>query len=205
MLALHKQPVGKPTFTYEFDFFGLATRIKRNDQNAMIDLYRLMQEGVRSMVQQRMGGREQSVQDRVHDIFLITVSAIREGKVREPQHLFGFIRTVAVRQTCEEIRTAGRDRRRFVGAEEVNLVSQARTPEQLAIEQENRERMTAVLRSMRPRDREVLMRFYLKGHRPTQIFAEMGLSETQFRLTKSRAKARLTDRSRRSVGRSAAV
>jgi DNA-directed RNA polymerase specialized sigma24 family protein len=47
-----------------------------------------------------------------------------------------------------------------------------------------------ILNSLPKRDREVLARFYLEEQRPERICREMGLSETQFRLVKSRAKAR---------------
>jgi DNA-directed RNA polymerase specialized sigma24 family protein len=47
-----------------------------------------------------------------------------------------------------------------------------------------------VLNSLPKRDREVLARFYLEEQAHGQICREMGLTETQFRLVKSRAKAR---------------
>ncbi len=45
---------------------------------------------------------------------------------------------------------------------------------------------------MRPRDREVLVRFYVQEQDAAEICRTMDLTETQFRLLKSRAKARLT-------------
>ena len=53
--------------------------------------------------------------------------------------------------------------------------------------------MVRILRRMPLRDREVLTRFYLHEQTQEQICAEMGLSETQFRLLKSRAKTRFGD------------
>jgi RNA polymerase sigma-70 factor, ECF subfamily len=50
---------------------------------------------------------------------------------------------------------------------------------------------------MAPRCREILERFYLREQRREQICREMSLTETQFRLLKSRAKARLGDRGQR--------
>ncbi len=51
--------------------------------------------------------------------------------------------------------------------------------------------LTAALQSLRPRDKEVLDRFYLQEQSKEQICAEMDLTETQFRLLKSRAKQKL--------------
>jgi DNA-directed RNA polymerase specialized sigma24 family protein len=50
--------------------------------------------------------------------------------------------------------------------------------------------MSEVLRSLSRRDRDILTRFYLHEQSPEEICQDMGLSETQFRLLKSRAKAR---------------
>jgi len=48
----------------------------------------------------------------------------------------------------------------------------------------------AVLRGVSDRDREILTRFYLMEQTQQEICDGMSLSETQFRLLKSRAKAR---------------
>ena len=47
-----------------------------------------------------------------------------------------------------------------------------------------------VLSSVSRRDREILNRFYVQEQTQEQICADMGLSYNQFRLLKSRAKAR---------------
>jgi len=47
------------------------------------------------------------------------------------------------------------------------------------------------LAEMRTRDRELLVRFYLENQTREQICEEMGLTETQYRLFKSRAKGKL--------------
>jgi DNA-directed RNA polymerase specialized sigma subunit len=57
--------------------------------------------------------------------------------------------------------------------------------------------MEQVLRSMSARDREILTRFYLQEQTQEQICAEMNLTETQFRLLKSRAKARFGELGKR--------
>jgi RNA polymerase sigma-70 factor, ECF subfamily len=54
-----------------------------------------------------------------------------------------------------------------------------------------------ILRSIGKRDREVLIRFYLEEQTPERICREMGLTETQFRLIKSRAKARFGELGKR--------
>jgi len=51
------------------------------------------------------------------------------------------------------------------------------------------------------RDREILTRFYLQEQTQEEICAEMNLSDTQFRLLKSRAKARFGELGRKKLAR----
>jgi RNA polymerase sigma factor (sigma-70 family) len=51
--------------------------------------------------------------------------------------------------------------------------------------------MYETLQQLPPRDREILIRYYLYEETRDEICQRMGLTETQFRLFKSRAKARL--------------
>jgi putative toxin-antitoxin system antitoxin component (TIGR02293 family) len=59
----------------------------------------------------------------------------------------------------------------------------------------------AALTRLEGQEQEVLMRFYLFEQSQDQICSEMGLTETQFRLLKSRAKARFAESSRKTLTR----
>ena len=59
--------------------------------------------------------------------------------------------------------------------------------------------MREVLRALSARDREILTRFYLDEQSQEAICCEMELSETQFRLLKSRAKARFGEIGKRKL------
>ena len=74
-----------------------------------------------------------------------------------------------------------------------------RNPEQNAAFREKTTIMVEVLRELSPRDREILTRFYLEEQSQDQICEEMHLTETQFRLLKSRAKARFGELGQRKV------
>ena len=50
--------------------------------------------------------------------------------------------------------------------------------------------MRGLLRTISPRDREILKRFYLDEQTEEQICGQMELTRSQFRLLKSRAAAR---------------
>jgi len=64
------------------------------------------------------------------------------------------------------------------------------SPERIILERQTQEVAMRLLRSLPERDRNVLTRFYLEEQPAEQICRDMDLTETQFRLIKSRAKAR---------------
>jgi RNA polymerase sigma factor (sigma-70 family) len=166
----------------------------------MEELYRLFSRGIRFYLCRQLGS--QDLDDKVHDTFLIVVQTICRGELREPACLMGFVRTVVRRQVAAHIDRAVRARREQADLQVVTSISDGRSnPEQDAISQQRQDIMTVVLRSLSRRDREVLTRFYLLGESQEQICGEMELTETQFRLLKSRAKARFEELGRRKLQR----
>ena len=93
-------------------------------------------------------------------------------------------------------------RREQADMEATTLLSDLRdSPEEAAIARENEQMAEVVLRSISERDRDILTRFYLKEQSQEEICLEMNLSETQFRLLKSRAKARFGELGRKRLAR----
>lgn len=182
----------------------LVERIRTGDVSAVEELYNVFSKGVRFLLWRQLG--HQDLDDRVHDIFLMVVQSIQRGEVREPERLMGYVRTVVRRQTAGYIEGAVNARRRQVGLDGTAPIrDRAPNPERLAIEEQNAEVAMRVLRSLPQRDREVLTRFYLQEQAAEQICSELGISETQFRLIKSRAKSRYTELARRRFALRSAV
>jgi RNA polymerase sigma factor (sigma-70 family) len=167
----------------------LVERIRQEDPTGMEELYRVFARGIRFYLCRQLGPQE--LDDRVHDTFLIVVQAIRRGDLREPERLMGFVRTVVRRQVAAHIDDLVHSRREEVEID-VNsrLPDRSWNPEQSLASRENIALMRRVLDSLSQRDREILVRFYLQEESQDQICREMELTETQFRLLKSRAKAR---------------
>ncbi len=69
----------------------------------------------------------------------------------------------------------------------------------VAIFRQHAELIRRVLAELSGRDREILTRFYLHEESQDEICAEMILTETQFRLLKSRAKARFGELGKRKL------
>jgi RNA polymerase sigma-70 factor (ECF subfamily) len=171
------------------DWISLVERIRVGSEDGMTELYRLFSKGIRFYLCRQLGPQE--LDDKVHDTFLIVVQAIRRGDLREPERLMGFIRTVVRRQVAAYIDEAIQTRREQADIESgIVVADRKRNPEEKAIGRQNEDLMVQVLSSMCSRDRDILTRFYLHEQTQEQICADMDLTETQFRLLKSRAKAR---------------
>ena len=168
---------------------ALVDRIQHGDDSGMAELYGLFAKGVRYQLCRQLGPQE--LDDKIHDTFLIVVQAIRKGDLREPERLMGFVRTVVKRQVAAHIDVAVHRRREQADLDTgIPIPDERANPEDRAIARQKLEIMREVLQSISSRDREILTRFYLNEQSQEQICSEMQLTETQFRLLKSRAKAR---------------
>jgi RNA polymerase sigma-70 factor (ECF subfamily) len=174
----------------------LVQRIHAGEESGMEDLYRLFARGIRYYLCRQLGHQE--LDDKVHDTFVIVVQAIRRGDLREPDRLMGFVRTVVRRQVAAHIDNAIHSRRDELNIDlGVRIADGRSNPEQSLAFRQRMDFMLSVLGSLPKRDREILTRFYLDEETQEQICQEMNLTETQFRLLKSRAKARFGETGRR--------
>lgn len=182
------------------DWTLLVDRIRVGDPAGMEELYRMFARGIRFYFYRQLGPQE--LEDKIHDTFLIVVQAIRKGDLREPERLMGFVRTIVRRQVAAHIDQVVHTRREEAPLEPGTILpDRSHTPEERMMGQEKAELMMKVLRGLSTRDREILTRFYLQEQSQEQICREMNLTDTQFRLLKSRAKARFGELGRRRLDR----
>ena len=165
-------------------------RIRAGDPGAMTELYTVFTRGIRYLLLRTLGMEE--LEDRVHDCFVIVTEAIHAGELRDPARLMGYVRTVVRRHIAASIEEAILRRRTSVEFEEsaFTVSDWKNNPEQGLLARQRAEIARRVFHGVSRRDRDILRRFYLLEQSPDQICEEMGLSCTQFRLLKSRAKAR---------------
>lgn len=176
----------------------VVEQIRQGSPAGMELLYRIFARGVRFYLCRQLGPQE--LDDKVHDTFLIVVQAIQRGELREPERLMGFVRTVVRRQVAAHIDQAVHSRRDCVGVDSGIHVADGRSdPEEALAGKQRAEIMARALRSISERDREILTRFYLLEQTQEQICRDMRLSDTQFRLLKSRAKARFGELGRKKL------
>ena len=167
----------------------LVNRIQSGETDGLEELYALFSRGIRFYLCRQLGPQE--LDDKVHDSFVVVVQAIRKGELREPQRLMGFVRTIVRRQVAAHIDRAVQNRREQAEIDSsVRVADPRENPEETAMFSQRKDLIQRVLSELGGRDREILTRFYLHEQSQEQICEEMGLTETQFRLLKSRAKAR---------------
>ncbi|HWE50294.1 MAG TPA: sigma-70 family RNA polymerase sigma factor [Bryobacteraceae bacterium] len=179
------------------DWAPLVHRIREGDSAAMEELYAIFAKGIRYFLLRNLGPED--LDDKVHDCFLIVAQAIRNGDLREPERLMGYVRTVVKRQIAGSIDIAVHQRRTRVEFDDTLFsVSDWRdNPEITVIARQRADIARRVLNGVSRRDREILNRFYVLEQSQEQICGEMGLSYNQFRLLKSRAKARFGELGKR--------
>jgi RNA polymerase sigma-70 factor (ECF subfamily) len=166
----------------------LVNRVRAGEPLGFDRLHRLC---MALMVPLRSQLGPQDFEDRIHDVFLTVVHAIQEDKLREPEALPGFIRSVARLQHSTQIGFDVRHRRLSVPLRHWLASERRESPEDQAAKQERVAILQQLLGTLSERERQVLTRFYLKEESADQICAELSLTPTQFRLIKSRAKKKL--------------
>jgi RNA polymerase sigma-70 factor, ECF subfamily len=175
----------------------LVQGVRGGDPVAMEDLYRVLSTGVRLRLARQLGGRD--INDRVHDLFVMVTESILNGELRQPERLMGYVRTVERRQVASHIDHEQREKRN-AQVEAWSLRDDGASPERFAIEHQCSDMAKRILSGLRERDREVLSRFYISEESGAEICQAMDLTETQYRLIKSRAKARFVALCRRRMG-----
>lgn len=131
--------------------------------------------------------------DCVHDTIMAVIRQIRAGQLQTPAALPGYINIVLKRTAwnkkvqSERINTNPEVFSGVIATRADNRDN----PQQLLEAQERAAILREALNELKPQEREILTRFYLKGEKPEFICEQMQITETQFRLNKSRSKKKL--------------
>lgn len=168
--------------------------ILRGDPEAEEALYSLMADRVARFITTQTG--PQNRDDILHDAFLVTLDAIRHGKVKEPEHLLLFARRIARWGISRVVRDRIEARERYVSL----ATATRRMPDAAAssLEIVSREQLldlvTHVMSNMHQHDREVLMREFIDGDSLEQIRKDLGLKGSVLSHLRARSIKILRDR-----------
>lgn len=166
----------------------VVSGVQSDDPAALTELYRMCR---RKRYYFWRHLHDQDSDDRAHDLFITIVKAVRADMIQQPEHLPGYLMTIARRMVFSVIR----DRTGYyflsLGELERPPHDPSHNPEMTAYTIERAEIARRGLRAMAAKDREILTRFYVWDQAQTDICKTMQLTATQFRLLKTRAKSRL--------------
>ncbi|MBK9169228.1 MAG: sigma-70 family RNA polymerase sigma factor [Bryobacterales bacterium] len=167
----------------------LVERIRGGDRGAEEQLYQLLYRGIRLLCL-RHGGVE-DLEDRIQDAFLLLMGTLRRGDLRDPECLFAFVRTIVRRRSADAAKFAVKSPR-TESLDSVHLPAPPEMvdPEHRLLRKEQETMMRRALLGLSEKQREVLVRFYLREEPWETICREMALTYDQFRQIKTRAKAR---------------
>ena len=167
---------------------SLAGRIECGDEAGLSDLYEALHRRYR-----RYFGRQIGVEfalDAVHELFVMTVDAVKMGRLRDPENLTYYVRGIVRHQSYHYV--ADKIRRRETERPMASTVERGDfrfASNRFVLESERQDLIRSCLDSLPPRQREILQRFYLCEESPEQIQAAMNVGPQQYRLLKWRAKS----------------
>src|SRR5262245_26501928 len=168
----------------------LVGRIRCGARLAEAELVERYNRVVMSIIRREV--RDSTVADDLYqETFCIVLEKIREGDVREPEKLSGFVCGVARNQVIKYFQRAARQER-LTEIDEAPPVPHA-TSDQLEelLRKESAEIVRQILKEMtNERDIQALFRFYLAEDDKEQICADLGLTSLQFNLVLHRARER---------------
>lgn len=192
------------TWCSDVDWTDLLRRVQDREIAAVDELYTLISRGILFLLRRRLPIEESK--DQLHEVFLILIDAIQSGRIDDPRAFPGYAVTVAKRQAWSQIRVrSGPECSCDEGVTERVFADGKDDPYKILAAAEQRTLLNRALGLLHPRQREVLRRFYVFEESKEEICASMNLTETQFRLLKSRAKARFGEVGRDALARRAPV
>lgn len=176
--------------SWSADAETIVRLIQAGDPRGEELLYAVFTRGLRYLAIRKVGYEQ--ADECVHDTFIALAKKIREGALREPAALLKYARTILERMIVD-IHLERRKWRADVDFDYLALTraDDAPSPEKAYESSTRTEIMKHALQQLRPKEREILVRFYLEEQDQERIRREMKLSHTQYRLLKSRSKSKL--------------
>lgn len=164
----------------ETDWADWIWQITLGNATAEEELFRRYKDGI-AIIIGRIVHNESVTEDLSQETFRISLEKIRDGDVREPKRLSGFICGVARNLALDYVRKM----RRLTNQEEVFDAEQIRDPQPDQFEQLWRKERAEIVRKVIndikvDRDREVLFRYYIAEEDKDQICADLSLTSHQF-------------------------
>jgi RNA polymerase sigma-70 factor (ECF subfamily) len=170
------------------DYGSLVSHIIAGDSAAEAELVTLFKGRILHIIL-RITNNPSLVEDFSQDTFLIVIRKIRNGDVKKPESLGSFVASVARNHAIEQIRGIKR-----AVSEDLELAEQVPDPSPSPLEQlqtsEKYGEIREVIGQLRPRDKVLMLRFYINEEPKEVICADLGLTSAQFDRVLYRARNR---------------
>jgi RNA polymerase sigma-70 factor (ECF subfamily) len=174
------------------DSARLVVRIMAGDASAEAELVRRSRSGVFKMIFHIVRS-EQMAEDLSQDTLITIIRKIRNGDLRQPESLAGFVAGVAKHHASQYIRVLRRQRlNEDLGVAERLPDRSPNSLEELQMSEQSKT-IRDVIGQLIPRYREALMRFYINEEPKHQIVTDLGLTSSQFDQVLHRARKRFKD------------
>lgn len=171
----------------------LAVRIAAGERAAEAEFVRLYQSGVRALVRRHCRPNDPAVDDLVQEILHHVLQRLRAGELRDPAALPAYVRQAVVFNTTAEYRKRGRR-----GEDETVPVDDSLPGGTDPAHALDREQTAAAVRALlaelnTARDREILLRFYVREQSKDEVCAATGVDPAHFHRVIFRARGRLRE------------
>ena len=175
------------------DMAEIVRRIMVGDTAAQEELVSRYSYGI-SVIIDRIVRSRSATEDISQETFRIALGKIRDGDVRQPERLSGFICSIARNSAIDYVRRA----RKTGNLEEVRNAGHIPDPAPSQLDEVlNSEKALAVRRIISElkikRDRDVLLRYFIAEEDKDKICKDLGLTRTQFNGVIFRATARFKE------------
>jgi RNA polymerase sigma factor (sigma-70 family) len=172
------------------DWGLLVKGIRNKDAAAFEKFYEIFAPGIRFFAMRQLWGQDAAA-DCSSQCLMLALEGIGEGRLREPaaiaEYVLGILRNLIRKTLAVRIDDRGRQTDQVIEF----LPNRTLSREDYAILVQQQQSVRKALAAMRPMDREILRLFYVDGFSATKIQHDLGITPTQFRLIKNRAKATL--------------
>lgn len=170
----------------------LVAQVAASDQVAERQFVEQYRAGVRLLVRRHCRPNEPMVDDLTQDVLMSVLQRLRDGELRDPAALPGYVRQTVVFTVTSEYRK--RARRGESGEPLADIVAGHDDPERATGRAQVASGVKRLLAEMAvPRDREVLRRFYLEEQDKDAVCAALAIDPSHFHRVLFRARQRLRE------------
>lgn len=172
---------------------ALVERVRGCDSQAEIEIVGRYQRGLRFLLRRRVGNVDLA-DELLQDTWILAFRKIREGGLEEPAKLAGYLCGIARNLAIGELRKLRRRRTEADADYVANVADDSPSPFQQLSRAEVCQLVREIIGELKvARDREILLRFYVRDEDKDRICEDLGIDGVHFNRVLFRARQRFKD------------